>query len=421
VTIQKEQADTMTEQSKRKSSMTVLLACVGFNMTTQVLYVWSLVQRQMEAQWNWSPRQSGLPYTLGIIFFSTGVLIGGRIQDKLGPRLVATVGGILVGLGLLISGFVGNNPTGVAIGFGVVTGLGIGFGLGSVLPASLKWFHPSKRGLISGLVLGGLGLAAVHYSYIIRNFLDNHGIENALMYLGVVIVIISALIAQFVKNPPADYVPILPANLSASVPKAASVDFIWKEMLSTKRFYIMFFLFLFSVSMGLMMLGNVSTIVYLQASITEQTAFLISLIAVMNASGRVFCGMASDKYGRANTLFVIIVLQMLNLVGFIFFDSFATLTFGFILVGLTFGGFQSIFPAATADQFGLKNYGLNYGIMYLAYGFAGIVAPVIANQLRDLTGNFILTYIICAAVMGLMILVNIMLKKELATPAKKPA
>ena len=409
----------MTDQDKRKSSMTVLLACVGFNLTIQVLYVWSLVQRQMEYQWNWTAAQSGLPYTLCIIFFSTGVLIGGRIQDKIGPRWVATAGGILVGLGLLLSGLIGNSPVGIAICFGIITGLGIGFGYGSVLPAGLKWFHPSKKGLISGLVLGGFGLASVHYAFITDSFLANHGIENTLLFLGIGVIIISALIAQLVKNPPAGYVPLAPEKLSKSTAKVP-VDFIWKEMLRTKRFYIMFFLFLFSASMGLMMLGNVATIVDLQAGI-QQAAFLISLTAIMNALGRVIFGMASDKYGRANTLFVIIILQLLNLIGFIYYNNLPTLTFGFILVGLCFGGFLAIFPATTADQFGLKNYGLNYGIMYLAYGLAGVVAPTIASILRDATGNFVLTYIICASIMVVMIVVNIMLKKELATPAQKKA
>jgi len=141
--------------------------------------------------------------------------------------------------------------------------------------------------------------------------------------------------------------------------------------------------------------------------------FLMSIVAVMNAVGRILGGSLSDKIGRNNTLFIAIILQMFNMVGFIFYNNPLTVTLGFILVGLCFGTFLAVFPALTADQYGLKNYGVNYGIVYLAYGFAGIVAPVIADYFYDLAGSFTTTYIICAAMMAFMIGLNFVLKREI--------
>jgi len=134
----------------------------------------------------------------------------------------------------------------------------------------------------------------------------------------------------------------------------------------------------------------------------------------MNALGRILGGLLSDKIGRSNTLLIAIVMQMLNMVGFIFYNNPITITFGFILVGLCFGTFLAVFPALTADQYGLKNYGVNYGIVYLAYGFAGVVAPVMADYFYDLSESFTTTYIICAAIMTLMIGLNFLLKKEIS-------
>jgi len=390
-----------------------------FNMTIQVLYVWSLLKDIMKAPvdqggWGWTSGQAGLPYTLAIIFFAVGVLIGGRVQDKIGPRWVATVGGAMVGLGLVISGLFGNNPSGVAIGYGVVTGLGIGFGYGSVLPACLKWFHPSKKGLIGGLVLGGFGLASVHYAFITTALLSNLDIQRTMLYIGSVVMVLSVIIAQVVRNPSPEYVPEISDREKSSIPtRSPTIDFNWREMIKTKRFYMMFVLFLFSASMGLMILGNLSRIAGVQAGVTN-AAFLISLVAVMNALGRIIGGFLSDKIGRTNTLYIAIILQMANLSGFMFYQSLLLLTFGFILVGLCFGVFLAVFPALTGDQYGLKNYGVNYGIVYLAYGFAGVVAPVIADFFFDLHGNFNTAYIICAVIMLFMIALNFFLKKEIS-------
>jgi len=406
----------MEEQKSQKKPYIVLIACILFNMTIQVLYVWSLLKiEKMSVSyggWGWSSQEAGLPYTIVIIFFAVGVLIGGRIQDKIGPRWVATTGGAMVGLGMIISGLVGDDPLGVTISFGVVSGLGIGFGYGSVLPACLKWFHPEKKGLIGGLVLGGFGLATIHYAFITSALLDKFDIQRTLIYIGVSVVVLSVTAAQFVKNPPAGYIPgTLGNEKKSTVFIKTATDFKWKEMLKTKHFYLIFILFLFTASMGLMIIGNQAKIAYIQAEITS-AVYLMSLVAVMNASGRILGGFISDKIGRENTLYVAIILQMINMIGFIFYQNVILLTFGFIVVGLCFGTFLAVFPVITADLYGLKNYGVNYGIVYLAYGFAGVAAPVLADFIYDLNKSFEVAYIICAVIMAVMILINFLLKKE---------
>ncbi|MCL2819593.1 MAG: OFA family MFS transporter [Oscillospiraceae bacterium] len=410
----------MKQQGIKREAVTVLVSGILFNLSIQVLYVWSLLKAALMKPepgggWGWTSGQAGLPYTLAIIFFAVGVLIGGRVQDKTGPRIVATAGGIMVGLGLVISGLAGDSPLGAAVGYGVITGLGIGFGYGSVLPACLKWFHPSKKGLIGGLVLGGFGLASVHYAFITTFLRSNYGIQETFIILGIAVTVISVLAAQFIKNPKPEYIPASPGkgeDKQALSPSLASVDFGWREMLKTKRFYLIFILFLFSASMGLMIIGNLARISSLQAGVSN-AAFLISLVAVVNALGRIIGGFLSDKIGRVNTLFIAIILQMLNMAGFIFYQCVTEVTMGFIIAGLCFGAFLAVFPALTADQYGLKNYGVNYGIVYLAYGLAGTVAPVIADYFYMQNGNFTTAYIICAVLMGCMLAVNLILKKEI--------
>ena len=412
----------------QKNARVVLGASIFFNLTIQVLYVWSLLRREMMIPeyydgvylggWGWTSQQAQFPYTITIVMFAIGALIGGRVQDRIGPRWVATVGGAMVGLGMIISGLVGDSHIGIIMGYGVVTGLGIGFGYGSVLPASLKWFHAGKKGLIGGLVLGGFGLASVHYAFITAGLLERLGIERTMLYIGIAVVVLSVIAAQFVKNPSSEFVPAPPKKEKQATAKKPAVNVNWNEMLKTRRFYMMFILFVFTCTMGLMFIGSMATIAYLQAGIAD-AAILISVVAVMNALGRIIAGQTSDRIGRNNTLYIIIILQMLNLIGFMFYNNVVLITFGFIMVGLCFGGFMALFPALTADQYGLKNYGVNYGIVYLAFGVGGVAAPQIEAFFFDRHGDFFITYIICAAITACMIGLNFLLKRDIDKAQKQ--
>ncbi|MDR0436667.1 MAG: MFS transporter, partial [Bacteroidales bacterium] len=206
---------TITETQKKANI--ILIAGVLFNLSIGVLYAWSVIKTKLIDDWNWTSSEAGLPYTIAIVSFALAAFFGGRMQDKIGPRKVVTCGGILVGLGLIISGLVGNSyPLGIALGFGVVTGAGIGLGYSSVLPPAIKWFHPSKKGLVGGLIVGGFGVAAVYFAPVANVLLNKFGIETTLMILGIATIVISTPIAQLIKNPPAGYVPPTPANLKES-------------------------------------------------------------------------------------------------------------------------------------------------------------------------------------------------------------
>ena len=405
----------------QKKVYVILTACILFNLSVGVLYVWSVIKAKLIAPASaggggWTSAQAGLPYTLAIIFFALGLLVGGKVQDKIGPRWVVTCGGLLTGFGLILAGLVGNSPVGIAICFGVIAGFGIGLGYGCTTPPALKWFHASKKGLISGLIVGGFGIAGLYLAPLTNSLLDNVGIERALMVLGAIVIVIGAPIAQFIKNPPAGYIPAVPKNLKQSETKSvASVDFTWKEMIRTKRFYLLFIMFLFSSSVGLMIIGNMSKIASMQVGITDTAilAILVSFLAVTNTLGRVGGGIMSDKIGRVNALFVVFILQALNMVGFMIYPNLAALVFGVVIVGFSYGTLLSVFPSLTADQYGLKNYGANYGILFLSWGLAGVAAPMMADYFYDLHGDFDVAYIICAVMMSSLVFVNYLLKKDL--------
>jgi len=396
----------------------VLLAGVLFNLSIGVLYAWSVLKTKLTTSisnggWGWSSTEAGLPYTMAIVFFAIGLLIGGRIQDKIGPRWVVTTGGALIGLGMILSGYVGNSVTGITICFGIITGIGIGLGYGCVSPPALKWFHPSKKGLVSGLIVGGFGIAPVYFAPTMNVLLNNFGIQKSLLFMGIAVVAISIPIAQLIKNPPTGYTPPMPKNLKQTATAKTSVDVTWRKMVKTKQFYLLFIMFLLSSSVGLMIIGNMSKIAKTQIGIcdTALLAILVSFLAITNTAGRVFGGLMSDKIGRVNALFVVFALQALNMVGFVFFQSLPALIIGIILVGFCYGTLLSVFPSITADLYGLKNYGTNYGVLYLAWGLAGVVAPIAADIIFDINGNFHAAYVVAAIMMASMVGVNVLFRK----------
>ena len=412
----------MNEQITKSKPAIILIAGILFNLSIGVLYAWSVLTSKLTAPiadggYGWTGSQAGLPYSIAIITFAVAMLIGGRIQDKIGPRWVVTAGGALAGLGLVLCGLVGNSVIGITLCFGVIAATGMGFGYGCVTPPALKWFHPSKKGFISGLIVGGFGLSAVYFAPLTNALLGNFGIEKTLIALGAGIFVIGTCAAQFVKNPPSGYIPKAPTKIKqTAVKNTAAEDLTWKEMLGTKRFRYMFIMFLLVSSIGLMIIGNMTKIARLQADISDAAllAVIVSFLALTNTLGRVVGGKMSDKIGRINALFVTFTLQMLNMAAFAFYSNLPTLFLGIIIVGFGFGTLLSVMPALCADQYGLKNFGLNYGILFLAWGFAGVIAPIIANLLYDATGSFNTAYIICAVIMGAMIYVNYLLKKEIA-------
>ena len=404
-------------QNSNKKAWGVLIAAIAFNLSVGSLYTWSIIRSVLMNEWGWTSTQAGLPFTIAVVFFAIGLLVGGRIQDAIGPRWVVTFGGFLVGLGMIVSGLVGNSPTGIMIGFGVLSGAGIGFGYGCVTPPALKWFHPSKKGMVSGLSVGGFGFGAVFYGPITQWVLDAQGIENTFLFFGIGIMVLSMIFAQFIKNPPADYVPAEPKTVKTKTTKKVEAkDYFWREMVKTPRFYMMFVLFLIISSVGLMIIGSVTRIATLQMGITDAAvlAGLVSFMAICNTVGRILGGLVSDKIGQINTIFVIIVVQLANMIGFVFYNNFPTLIIGIIATGMCFGALLAVFPALTAGQFGLKNYGANYGVVYLAWGLSGVVAPLMADYFYDTTGAKTTAFIISAAMMVLMFILNMALKRNVS-------
>ena len=375
---------------KMNKAIGILAAAFFVNMCIGIIYAWSVFKQSLVEQ-GWSNTDASMPYTVATLSLACALFIAGHLQDKFGPRKVLLLGTTLCGSGLIISGFV-TTPFALSLSFGVMTGAGIGIAYSCLSAAVMKWFHTSRKGFVNGLVVSGYGLAAVYLAPLTSLFIENYGIQTTFLILGSGLLMITTTLGSFITNPPKDYQAAPPAGY-VNTAQCKTVCMGWREMLQTHQFYFLWIMFTFASAAGLMIIGNMTSIAIEQASLKE-SAFLLVLISVFNSAGRLGGGILCDKIGAIKTLMLAITLQGVNMLMFAHYDHSFSLSVGAIVVGGAYGALLSIFPFVTAEYYGLKNYGGNFGILFSAWGMSGIVGPVLGAMVVDATGNYELVYLI---------------------------
>jgi OFA family oxalate/formate antiporter-like MFS transporter len=300
--------------------------------------------------------------------------------------------------------------------FGVVGGIGIGLCYSATTPPAIKWFPSAKKGLITGIVVSGVGLAAVYVSPLTQVLLERTSIPTTFMSLGLGATVLICVFSQFLTNPPAGYVAVAagaPAAAAAK-PLTARRDLDWNEMLRGAQFYQLWLMFILAASAGLMIIAHVAIIAKEQAR-WEWGFVPVAMLAIFNTIGRVVSGYLSDRIGRTRTMVLAFALQALNMFAFASYTSPALLVFGSAFTGLCYGTVFTLMPAATADFYGVRNLGVNYGLVFTAFGVAGVLGPLLGGRIRDVAGSYTMSYTISAC----MLLLAAVLAFVIRPPADK--
>ena len=348
-------------------------------------------------------------FSAAIAVFAVTMIVAGRLQDRKGPRLVATAGGLVYGAGYLIAAYSTESLAMMYMSYGVIGGIGLGLGYVCPLAAAVKWF-PDKRGLVSGIAVAGFGAGAFLFTQIGRWIIDSSssGLSDAFLYLGIIFLVMVVGGAQLLRDPPKGWQP--KAYTPADNGGRKNHEFEWREMIRTRQFFMLFTMFLLSATAGLMMIANVKNLAqYLDPSggllVVAQFQTIAGMIALFNGAGRIAWGRVSDSLGRANTLKAMFLLQgcvLMIAAGFFVarpsgeIVQFAGLTALASAVGFTFGGNFALFPSATAEYFGTKNMGINYGLVFNGYGAAGVVGGLIPGFMATAEDGFVWVFVAIA-------------------------
>ncbi|MFT3867405.1 MAG: OFA family MFS transporter [Nibricoccus sp.] len=391
----------------------VTLAGLGINLILGTLYAWGVMGKALVVQWKWSKADAGLPFAVSTAAFALMMIFAGRAQDKLGPRRVAALGGVLFGVGLATSS-IATTPLAMALTFGVLGGIGIGLGYSATTPSAIKWSPPARKGLITGLVVAGVGLAAVYMGPLTNSLIAACGIEKTFLILGIGATIMICLFSLLLVNPPADFKPMATIPVVGAKTGAARREYDWAEMLKTPQFYLLWLIYVLAAAAGLMLISNVAIIAKEQAG-WEAGFVAVMTLAAFNTLGRVISGFISDRIGRTNTMVLAFVLQAVNMFIFTRYNTPTLMIVGTAFTGLCYGAIFTLMPAATADFYGVKNLGVNYGFVFTGFGVAGVLGSRYAGLARDLFGSYAIAFKICAA----MLLVAAALAYCTRAPAKE--
>ncbi|GEM75774.1 L-lactate MFS transporter [Vibrio sagamiensis] len=396
--------------NKIDKAMRILLAGFCINLCLGILYAWSVFNKALVTESGWSAAEASAPYATATITFSICLLVAGVLQDRMGPRLILILGTALTGLGMIASGFV-DSPLMLNITFGIITGAGIGFGYACLSPSAMKWFHTSKKGMVNGIIAAGFGLAAIYLAPLTAALINSMGIQTSFIILGIGILAVAVPLAATINNPPAGFKPTEPQLKQGQTAKILknTQDLLWKDMLKTPQFYALWIMYALAASVGLMIIGNITTIATVQASLPN-AVYLASILAIFNSGGRVAAGILADKIGGVRTLLLAFILQGINMVLFSAFDTEFTLIIGTAIAAISYGTLLAVFPTLTAEFYGLKNYGTNYGVLYTSWGIGGAIGAAVVGLSVANGEGYTLAYTISAAMMAVCIILALITK-----------
>jgi MFS transporter, OFA family, oxalate/formate antiporter len=387
----------------------VVVGGVMMNMALGTFYAVSVFMLPLEKEFGWTRAQTSWVTTCGIVMIASWFVVGGRLNDRKGPRYAAAVGGILFSTGLFLASRI-DSLLNFYLTFGICVGIGNGFGY--VVPTAVgsKWF-PDKRGLIVGLMVGGYGAGSGIFGPLASTLISRVGWRNTFQILSVIFLVMTMVATYLLKNPPAGYRP--PGWTGASVKAAASsgFDVPASQMIRTRTFWSLWFAYCLGTTAGTMVISQLVPFARSSGHGAAIAAFAITVGALGNASGRIFSGWISDHAGRLNTLRSMLLISAIVMPAlFVMRQQVGIFYLLLFIVYYCYGTQLSVYASTSADFYGTKNIGFNYGLLLLAWGVAGISGPFLGGRIFVATGEyrwaFFIAGVLSLVAIGVLFLAN---------------
>lgn len=396
----------------------VILSGTTINLCLGCLYAWSVWlkyltnEAYMKAH-GWAgaltAEQASNPKSLCILIFALLMIPGGKIQDKFGPCVAGTIGAIFMGLGMIIAG-TAHSYAGILWGFGVGGGIAMGVAYAAPVPATRRWVGPHQVGVMLGITVAGYGGAAFYVAPLIKWLIVAYSLSASFLVLGVAYLIIIGIAANILAWPEEGYVPPQPVTDAAKAAAASAVDWTAGEMAGTWQFYCLIALFCLNTQAGLLIIGHAAKIV---KPFLESGFILVAAGGFVNAAGRVGTGKYSDIIGRDKAYMLnaaAAALCMFTLPMMIAAKSLVMSFTACMIAYWVYGGGLALMPSYTADFYGPKNLGFNYGLVFIGWGL-GAFMPKLAGRIRDVTGSYDMAFYVAGGLLILAIIIALITKK----------
>jgi len=369
---------------------------VMMNMALGMFYGMSVFMLPLEKEFGWTRAQTSWVSTIGLALIAVWYVIAGFIQDRRGPRPVAVVGGLLFSLGFFLASYTRSLAV-FYLTAGVIAGTGSGFGY--VIPTSVgsKWF-PDKRGLVIGLMVGGYGAGSGVFGPIALSLIASVGWRSTFQILSLVFLAMTMTGAYLLRNPPPGYVPPGwdPSKIRGVARAGADVHA--SVMVRMPTFWALWIAYCLGTTAGTMVISQLVPFARNAGHTSAVAAFALTVGALGSASGRVLSGWMSDYAGRVNTLRVMLVISACAMPLLYLFRENVALFYALLFaVYYCYGTQLSVNASTSADFFGTKNVGFNYGLLLLAWGVAAILGPFLGGRVYVATGEYRYAFFVAAA------------------------
>lgn len=379
-------------------------------MALGAVYAWSVFRVPLAKQFNWTISEVTLTFTIAIMVLGFASFFGGLWLKRVGPRVVAMTGGALYGLGVFLASFSNQGLWWLYLTYGVIGGIGLGFAYIVPISVLVKWF-PDRRGLMTGIAVGGFGAGALVTAPAATRLIQSVGVLQTFAYLGIAFFIVSVAAGYFMQNPPDGWKPEGWTPKEKQLVQKAARDFTLGEALKTWQWWALWLLLFLNTSAGISIISQEAPMFQEFAKATAIVAAgMVGVVSIGNALGRVFWAWISDTIGRRTTFAVMFILQIALFWFLPSLHSVAIVTIVSFIILMCYGGGFGTMPAFTADYFGSANVGSIYGLILTAWGFASAFGPLLIAHMRQSTGTYSSGLHTIALVMALSVVLPLLVR-----------
>lgn len=401
----------------------IAVAAVVTQLCLGAVYGWSVFVKPLISAEHWTLTQVSLAFTLSIVCLGFGTVVGGLWQDRVGPRRVLSVAGVLYGAGYMLAALGASHHSlgGIYLGYGLLAGFGMGMGYIVPVATLVKWF-PDRRGLMTGVAVCGYGAGALVMSPLAAREILAYGVPATFLTLGIVYLAVVVLSAQFYSAPPVGWRPEGWEPRTAVSKAATTYDFSVREAMRTPQFWLLLAMLFLNVSAGIMIISQASPMAQQLVGLTPVAAAgIVGVISIFNGLGRVFWAAVSDVLGRSRVFLLLFVVQACLFFALPHLHTAALFTAAVATVGLCYGGGFGTMPSFTADFFGSKNVGGIYGWILWAWALGAVPSPILIARVRQTTGTYQFAIEVIAVVMVCSLILPLLAHRPKHEPGKPAA